>query len=428
MAHGSDERSSQGDYQALEDEPNVGAPTLIIKTESVLETPAPSKYEPMSWGEIGLFVGATLGPVYYGVRAAFNQIALPLIGAIPSISSATNALIGGALGVFLGPTQLFRAFEGIDAWTAPRSEKDKKTREKYPYRFTLLRYLTPATAAASMLLVNIAEKTDGLGVFSPTDFLEFSRAEKIILPAIYGSYLGATLAVRAGTALDIILGSGPWKLLSVKEKWQKMAWAEIGLFAGTAIMPIYLEWLASSGFNPVAPMIGAIDSDSSYTQTAIGFSLGGIVGPFWFYRLFEIIDAWTLSNEKREGANLRYLFLRILPVIASAAAIYLAMGAKYSDGSHPTDAAGIFDPDQFTKLGAFQIVLFTLMWGAYVGATAAVRWGNMADRTREFVETKICHRGPFQVHHAVGEDTGSPSPGATAPRLVEMADLAISPV
>ncbi|MDO8954115.1 MAG: hypothetical protein Q7V63_04630 [Gammaproteobacteria bacterium] len=350
-----------------------------------------TQHEPMGYSEVGLFLGLIMGLIYFAIRGRSTDVGIPAVGLINSSKNESLLPLLLLLGAFIGPTWMFRAMESIDAWTPAKSNRDRENRQIYPFRFALLQVLPPAAAATSFGLVHFGGITDGVGLFRPDDFRGFHPAEQGILAAIYGGYLGATLAVRLGTALDLLLGYAPWN---------QRSWADNGLFAGLMIMPTYLGIRAFISSNTlILPMKGALAPESTAIHTVVGTGFGAIVGLFWFYRLCEFIDAWST---KKEGTACRYGLLRLLPLITAPMAICLTKLAGI------TDAAGLFDPDEFKNFPLFEIVIASGLWGAYVGATAAVRWGNMADRsghiynkTRTMIGS-YCYKPPFQT--ALGKD------------------------
>jgi hypothetical protein len=80
--------------------------------------------------------------------------------------------------------------------------------------------------------------------------------------------------------------------------------------------------------------------------------------------------------------------LMIMPLISALTATCLTTLAKV------TDAAGLFKPAEFIQFPRVEQGIISFIEGAYIGATASVRFGNMLDRTREYFT------GPLQAHHA----------------------------
>jgi hypothetical protein len=169
-------------------------------------------------------------------------------------------------------------------------------------------------------------------------------------------------------------------------------------------MLLYLEVKGLTHATLNIPMLGEVNSPATLVQGSIGATLGAAIGLFWFYRLLETIDAWTLPQDKRAGAECRYGLLRFLPIITAVMAVYLTLVRKVSDG------VGIFNPREFFQFPAAEQAFLSFTAGAYVGATASVRFGNMADRVIEYF------RGPMQIDHAreqspVGLELSSPTDG-----------------
>ncbi|MDF2939783.1 MAG: hypothetical protein K0R66_425 [Gammaproteobacteria bacterium] len=176
-----------------------------------------------------------------------------------------------------------------------------------------------------------------------------------------------------------------------------ISYAHVGLLVGPIILVPYLGWRATQ--YPVnLPILGITHTNSNPANICIGMLSGFIYGMEKFYRLFEIIDAWTASPQKVKEAPAETSLLKFLPIISAILAILTVNLTEQSDGG------GLFNAADFSQFSSIEKSIVSALSGGFDGATMAVRLGKAAD----VILNRLPSKGPFQIAHTARAES---SPG-----------------
>lgn len=155
-------------------------------------------------------------------------------------------------------------------------------------------------------------------------------------------------------------------------------WGEWGLYWGTALTVPYLAYRGAKGTQISVPFFGHSTLDG-WAGGAAGAGVGFYFGPAIFYRAMESLDGWLAPVSEQAKYPWRYRFLKVMPSLAIAGALYLLNEYGLTDG------ASIFAAEGLLNISVLEQEVVTSIYAAYVGATAAVRFGNMIERAPDVV-------------------------------------------
>lgn len=146
-----------------------------------------------SHSEQGLIIGGIVGPVYAAIRGLYTFENIPLVGGTNSFSLGARFGLGLFVGRYYGDGIGNRLGECIDVW---------KTNEPLNNRLYLMRVMPMLMGVLGLLLLSLWGREGGKPIFDPVDSI--SPFEMYLFTFLYSAYIGASLAMREGRALDLM--------------------------------------------------------------------------------------------------------------------------------------------------------------------------------------------------------------------------------